>query len=134
MSGERQGVVAVIERDGRLLVIRRSAQVVAPGAFCFPGGGIEPGESEEAALVRELREELCVPVQPVRLLWRSTTPWGVRLAWWRAGLAPSAVLEPVAAEVESVHWLTPAEIRSLDGLLESNHHFFAALERGEIEW
>ena len=82
MSGppERRGVVAVVVRDGRFLVIRRSQQVVAPGAFCFPGGGIEPGETEEAALVRELREELDVLVRPIRLVWRSLTPWNVALA------------------------------------------------------
>ena len=62
----RQGAVAVVVRDDRFLVIRRSANVVAPGAFCFPGGGIEAGETEERALVREFREELGATIVPVR--------------------------------------------------------------------
>jgi len=50
-------VVAVILRGERFLVICRSQQVRAPGMYCFPGGGIEPGETEEQALRRELLEE-----------------------------------------------------------------------------
>jgi len=128
----RRGAVAVIERQGTLLVIRRSQMVVAPGAFCFPGGGIEAGESEEAALVRELQEELQVVVRPVRRLWSSVTPWSVELAWWQAELAADAVLVPAPAEVESVHWHTPDEIAGLPGLLESNLQFLAALARNEF--
>ena len=78
----RRGAVAVVIRDARFLVIRRSAQVVASGAFCFPGGGIEAGESEEQALVREFQEELGAAVRPVRCIWTSITRWHVELAWW----------------------------------------------------
>ena len=126
----RWGVVAVMIRDGRFLVIRRSEHVIAPGAFCFPGGGIEPGETEEVALVRELREELDVLVRPVRLVWRSLTPWNVALAWWLAELEGQPTCNP--AEVASFHWFTPAELGALPDLLQSNHHFLAAIERGEI--
>ena len=66
----RRGVVGVVVRDGRMLVIRRSRSVVAPLVYCFPGGGIEAGESEEEALVREFREEIGVTIRPVRRLWR----------------------------------------------------------------
>ena len=44
----RRGVVGVVVEGGRLLVIERSQTVEAPGMFCFPGGGIEPGEAEQA--------------------------------------------------------------------------------------
>ena len=128
----RRGAVAVIERSGALLVIRRSQAVVAPGAYCFPGGGIEPGESEEQALVRELIEELQVEVRPLRRLWSSVTPWNVELAWSRTELPAGAIPQPSPAEVESIHWHTPAEIARLPGLLESNRQFLAAIERREI--
>ena len=39
----RRGVVGVVVRDGRMLVISRSRSVVAPLVYCFPGGGIEAG-------------------------------------------------------------------------------------------
>lgn len=46
----RHGVVAVVVENRRWLVIRRSQCVVAPGKYCFPGGGIETAETEEQAL------------------------------------------------------------------------------------
>jgi 8-oxo-dGTP pyrophosphatase MutT (NUDIX family) len=130
---KRRGAVAVIVRQGRLLVIRRSRLVVAPLRYCFPGGAIEPGESEQEALVREIREELNVEILPQRRLWQSVTPWRVDLAWWLGQLPAGAEPVPAPAEVESVHWYTPAEMAALDGLLESNQAFLEALSAGEIE-
>jgi 8-oxo-dGTP diphosphatase len=128
----RRGVVAVVSDRGRLLVIRRSCHVVAPGAICFPGGGIETNESEAEALVREIREELGVSIEPVRRIWRSLTAWEVDLAWWLARLDPATTLLPNAAEVESAHWLTPDELLRMPELLTSNREFLAAVFRGEI--
>ncbi len=128
----RQGVVAIIVNQGRLLVIRRSQSVVAPGAFCFPGGGIQPGESEEAALVREVREEIGVPVRPLRRLWECVTAWKVHLAWWLAQMDPAAVPTPNPAEVQSIHWVTPQEMACLSDLLDSNRIFLEQLDRREI--
>lgn len=128
-----RGSVAVVVRGGRLLVIRRSRRVVAPGAYCFPGGALEDGESEEQALVREMQEELGVSIHPIRRLWRSVTPWNVELAWWLAVLPPDERLAPNPEEVESVHWVTPAEMADLPGLLSSNRDFLEALADGRIE-
>ena len=129
----RRGVVGVVARDGRLLVIRRSSQVVAPGMYCFPGGGIEPGESEPEALVREFREELGVVVRPVRRLWQSVTPWQVRLTWWLADLDAEAQMTPDQREVESIHWVTPAEMAEFPDSLPSNFEFLDALAAGQID-
>ena len=105
----------------------------APRAFCFPGGAVEPGESEPVALQRELREELSAQVQIDRLLWRSVTTSGVRLAWWLARLEPDTPLQANPAEVESVHWLTVAEMLQLPQLLPSNREFLNALDRREFQ-
>lgn len=133
LSEPRRGVVAVILRDDRLLVIRRSQQVRAPGMFCFPGGHIEPGESEAQAVARELVEELSLAAVPIRLLWRNVTPWNTELAWWLVEIAADAALQPNPWEVESFHWLTPDEIRRLPHLLASNVEFLDAWESGAIE-
>lgn len=129
----RSGVVAVVVREGRFLVIRRSDEVVAPGMICFPGGGIEGEESEEETLVREIREELGVAITPVRRVWRSVTPWNVELAWWLSRIDNGQPVRPNPAEVASAHWHSVEEMRRLPNLLESNHHFLDALESGEID-
>jgi len=129
---EKRGVIAVVVRDSRFLVIRRSQLVVAPGAYCFPGGGIEAGETEQQALLRELREELAADVRPCRRLWQSITPWRVALSWWLAELDHDAPLVPHPDEVESFHWFTAAEMRALPGLLSSNLAFLTAADAGEF--
>jgi 8-oxo-dGTP pyrophosphatase MutT (NUDIX family) len=128
----RQGVVAVILREGRFLVIRRSQHVRAPGMHCFPGGAIEAGESEPDALRRELHEELALAVAPLRRIWQSVTPWNVQLAWWLAEIEPTAAPRPNPQEVEAFHWLTATEIRALPQLLASNLEFLDVWERGEM--
>ena len=125
-------MVAVIERDARLLVIERSALVVAPGAFCFPGGGIEPLESEAEAIARELREELGIESTPLRRIWHSRTPWHVDLAWWHVAIDDAAEIRPNPTEVASVSWRSTSEIRALTGVLSSNLAFLDAIARGEI--
>ena len=55
-------VAAAIQRDGRFLVARRTRPADVAGRWEFPGGKVEPGETEERALVREIREELGVEI------------------------------------------------------------------------
>ncbi len=55
-------VAAAIERGGRYLAARRTKPAWAAGCWEFPGGKVEPGESEADALVREIHEELGVQV------------------------------------------------------------------------
>jgi 8-oxo-dGTP diphosphatase len=128
----RRGAVAVVVRDGRMLVIRRARSVVAPLVYCFPGGGIEGDESEEEALVREFDEEVGIAIRPVRRLWQCVTAWKVQLAWWLGEIDPDAVPVGNPREVESVHWFTPEEMARQPDLLESNRQFLELVERDEI--
>jgi 8-oxo-dGTP diphosphatase len=50
--------VALIDVDGRVLLAERPAGKSLAGLWEFPGGKVEPGETPEAALIRELHEEL----------------------------------------------------------------------------
>jgi len=50
--------VALVDADGRVLIAQRPAGKAMAGLWEFPGGKIEPGETPEAALMRELKEEL----------------------------------------------------------------------------
>lgn len=132
-SRPKRGVVAVIFREQKLLIIRRSMTVAAPGKLCLPGGTIEKGESESEALVREMQEELAIDVDPVRLCWRSETPWGTQLAWWLALLDHQVTPIANPEEVAEVHWMTRQQIRSADGMLASLPTFIDAWERGEVD-
>lgn len=55
---------ALVDGEGRVLIAQRPAHKQLGGLWEFPGGKIEPGESPEAALVRELKEELDLTVEP----------------------------------------------------------------------
>lgn len=57
---------AVVWRTGRFLVVRRAAPP-AQGLFTLPGGGVEVGETLKQAVVRELREETGLTVEPIDL-------------------------------------------------------------------
>ena len=56
----RDVTAAVIYKEGRVLVARRKAGGDLAGKWEFPGGKLEPGETPETALRRELREELAL--------------------------------------------------------------------------
>lgn len=131
-SYDRRGVIAVIADAGRFLVIRRSRHVIAPGKLCFPGGGIEPGESERDALVRECREELGAEAKPLHRIWENVTPWNVHLAWWTAALTDPHALKPEPQEVEEVLWMTVDELAEAHDFLSSNEPFLALVRRREI--
>ncbi len=59
----RTVVCAVVIRDGRVLAARRARPAELAGLWEMPGGKLEPGEGERAAVARELREELGVEVE-----------------------------------------------------------------------
>jgi 8-oxo-dGTP diphosphatase len=54
---------ALIDVDGRVLLCQRPQGKQLAGLWEFPGGKVEPGETPEAALIRELKEELAIDVK-----------------------------------------------------------------------
>ncbi len=128
----KRGVVGVMMRGHKLLTIRRSIHVTAPGKLCLPGGTIEFGETEEQALVREMQEELSIEVRPIGCCWRSVTPWGTKLAFWCAHLDDEAVPVPDLAEVAEFHWMDRHEIVQAIDVLPSLPRFIEAWRDGEV--
>jgi 8-oxo-dGTP diphosphatase len=126
-STARHGVVGVIHEASRFLVIRRSMKVRAPGLLCFPGGHIEPGETFEQAILREMMEELALPVLVRRHLWTSVTRWGTKLEWML--LERSDQTNPIANpdEVSEIHWMEESELLGGLDVLGSVPDFFEAL-------
>ena len=63
-------MAGIIERDGKVLVCQRTEAQRHALQWEFPGGKVEPGEAQEAALVRELDEELGIRVTRVEEITR----------------------------------------------------------------
>ncbi|MFH9723963.1 (deoxy)nucleoside triphosphate pyrophosphohydrolase [Streptomyces sp. NPDC017254] len=108
-------VAGALYDRGRLLAARRSAPVELAGRWELPGGKLEPGESPEEALVRELREELGVEVEPGE---RIPGEWplkpGYVLRVWTARLLSG---EPRPLEDhDALRWLSRSELDSVDWL------------------
>ena len=72
-------VAAVIERDGLVLAARRAPGEYLVGYWEFPGGKVEPGESHEVALCRELREEFDIERSVNSLVGESIYDYGDKL-------------------------------------------------------
>ncbi|MCK6483895.1 MAG: NUDIX domain-containing protein [Phycisphaerae bacterium] len=108
-----RGVLGIIGRDGRFLMIRRAAHLAVGGAWCFPGGHIHDDESDERALVREMREELGLEVAPGRLLTELIKRDGrLVLRCWSADIVGGS-LSPAAEEVADVRWMSPDDMRRM---------------------
>jgi 8-oxo-dGTP diphosphatase len=106
-------VAAALVRDGRVLAARRSRPAELVGGWEFPGGKVEAGEAESAALVRELDEELGVSVQVGARLGEATDG-RIRLVLYRAALLGG---EPVAgADHDAVRWLSAPELEAVGWL------------------
>ena len=78
-------IMAVVTRNDHVLVIRRGAGVPGSGCWAPPSGKVEPGEDQAAAVVREVREEVALDVNPLRRVWACISDDGAYyLHWWLA--------------------------------------------------
>jgi len=128
-------VAAAIVAPGpppRVLAAQRSHPDALAGKWEFPGGKVEPGETDVAALVRECREELGVTID-VRD--RAGTdlvvadPGFVLRLWW-AGIVAG---EPQPHEHRALRWIAADELDGLDWL-PTNWPLLASLRAGLVDW
>lgn len=124
MPLQRHAVVAVILREGHVLMVRRGPDAPMAGFWSPPSGRIEQGESQEAAVVREVREELGLVVRPVEKVWECPThDGGYLLHWWLAE-ADLGEPRPDPREVSEVRWISPKEFAGLAPTFEAHAGFF----------
>lgn len=109
---QRQAIevaAGLIEQGGRYLIARRKAGVHLEGLWEFPGGKREAGESLEACLTRELREELAVEIACPTLFSHVTHDYPekrVDLYFFTCSIRSG---EPRALGCEEYRWVEPAE-------------------------
>ena len=110
------GVVvgAALFSDGKVLAARRTAPPALAGRWEFPGGKVEPDESEPEALIRELWEELSLKVRVIKLLGRVPLGDGRELAVYLS--RPTAGCAQPNLDHDCVRWLSPAEFSSVSWL------------------
>lgn len=131
----RTVVAAVIERsDRRLLLGQRRRGDTSPLKWEFPGGKVERGETPEAALARELKEELgvslskCVPIG--RVVHRyAETPEELEILFFAAAISCDE-LNP--RTFEKIAWVLPKELGDYD-FLAANAGLVANLATGRIK-
>lgn len=102
-------VAAVIEREGRYLITRRRASAVLPLLWEFPGGRVEEGETDAAALEREVRHRLGVDVAAGQLISFVSHPYEryvVDLYLYECSITSG---EPASLAVSAFKWATSAE-------------------------
>jgi 8-oxo-dGTP diphosphatase len=119
-------VAAVIRRGERILVTRRPLDKANPGQWEFPGGKIGDGESPEAALVREILEELACTISVGERLTTVTHRYPELTVELHAYEASLLVGEPWAFEPLAVCW-TAADALHAFALSEADRTIAAAL-------
>lgn len=108
--------VAVIIRDGRVLIARRPDHVHQGGLLEFPGGKVEPGETVQQALMREIAEEtgldvLADSLQPVIGIRHDYGDKRVFLDVWQTDAAEG---EPKGLEGQPIEWFVPEQLSDDD--------------------
>jgi 8-oxo-dGTP diphosphatase len=126
-------VAALIQHQGKLLVCQRRRGSRFELLWEFPGGKVEPGETLEDALTRELREELGVSAKIGPELFRTEhtyaeTTQPLEIVFLAASIAPGHVEN---LEFERIEWRAPESLPELD-FLPADRELIQKLASGAI--
>jgi len=104
---------ALIDVDGRVLIAERPAGKALAGLWEFPGGKLHPGETPEAAVIRELREELAVDTRasclaPVAFASHAYPDFHLLMPLFACRVWQGI---PTPQEAQRLAWVRPARLR-----------------------
>jgi 8-oxo-dGTP diphosphatase len=105
---------AVIEKDGKILIAKRKQKDPLGGKWEFPGGKMESGETPEACLKRELREELGIETRVDEFLCSSRFVYrhiAIELLAYRTSHISGEI---TLHEHERFEWILPEELKDYD--------------------
>lgn len=127
-------VAAIIARGGQLLACQRSRKSRFALKWEFPGGKVQQGETPQAALERELREELGVQARIGMEIFRTEYKYAqmreaVELIFFEAFVEAAAIQNLI---FEKVEWVDPANLAEID-FLEADRELIGKLASREIQ-
>jgi len=121
-------VGVIVDREGKILIARRSAQLHQGGLWEFPGGKVEFGESVQCALGRELAEELAIEVSCCRPLIKIAHDYADKSVlldvWWVEGFTGKAR----GAEGQPIAWVGAGQLSDYQ-FPEANKAIVLAVQR-----
>lgn len=124
-------VAAIIQDEERVFATQRGYGVYA-GGWEFPGGKMEPGETPEAALVREIREELAVDIRVDRFVVTVEHQYPEFFITMHCYLCEFVDGSPTLLEHSAARWVDAASIDSLDWLAADVDVVAAIKEQGIV--
>lgn len=101
---------AIVGDDGRVLIVRRNPGDTGGGRWEFPGGKIDPGETAEQALVREIREELSLEIGALHDLGKVRHEYDdtiIHLRVYRAKVLGGSIR---LVDHDALEWLFPKDL------------------------
>ncbi len=128
-------VAAIIERsDRRMLIGQRRRNDSSPLKWEFPGGKVEEGESLEAALARELKEELGVTLEKCAEIGRVRHKYAAASEELEIRFYASSIKDgPITPKTfEQIAWVLPKELSNYD-FLAANSQLIAQLATGRLK-
>jgi 8-oxo-dGTP diphosphatase len=126
-SSRPLAVVVVVMRGDQTLVIRRGPEVSYSGYVGPLSGRLEPGESESAAVVREVYEEVGLKVSAIRRVWECLSEdRKYDLYWWLAEYS-GGVMMLDAKEVSEAKWILPANFGALENTFADDRKFYSGV-------
>lgn len=114
-----QVIAGVIEKEGKILIAKRSVDTRFAGKWEFPGGKLEEGESHEACLKREIKEECNIDVDVKNKICFNRFDYGdlqVEVILYHSVYRNGELLN---TEHEATHWILPNDLPQYD-FLEAN--------------
>ena len=104
----------IVSQNGKIMLCQRKPEDKLGLKWEFPGGKLEPGESPQRTLERELREELAIETRTGRIFdvhHDTASGRDILVLFFRSELISG---EPQTVECNAVHWVEPARLTEYD--------------------